>query len=76
MGPDRDWDTCWRRNIHVPPTLYQGKFKWYIPLKWKIPGSSADWKLIENYYQEFEVKDDGEMTVKKFGKQVTRGMWE
>jgi hypothetical protein len=73
---NRDWDTCYLRNSDVPPVLYQGKFKWYIPLKWKIPGSTADWKHIENYYQEFEVKDDGEMTVKKFGKQVTRGMWE
>jgi hypothetical protein len=75
-GPGRDWDTCSFQNGDVPMVLYHGEFYWFIPLKWRIAGSGADWKLMTSYLQEFKVTDDGTMTVKKFGKQVERSMWE
>lgn len=73
-GNQRDWDRCYFVNWDVPPTLYAGKFKWYIPIRWRIQGTGEGTLLNQNYYQEFEVTNDGAMKVKKFGKEVIRSI--
>lgn len=55
----------------APPWLNGGSFEWPIPVQWRI-GTTGTTNTIAGWNQTFELQSNGTVTIRKFGRSVTR----
>ena len=73
LEPGNEWSDRVRLKEPecAPPWLNGGSFEWPIPVQWRI-GETGTTNSMTGWNQEFELQSNGTVTIRKFGRSVTR----